>query len=346
MVDMMTYCKMFPDYNRILLQREDGEVDAFDEMPHFISNNEELTTNQLLLLPKTTYGYSLREKKWISIYIEQMSEVVWNKKAFDLLVLEEETKILLRALIDVRMSKAKTFDDIVAGKGNGLVMLLHGSPGTGKSLTAESVAEFAGKPLYRVTCGDIGTEPVEVEQYLNTIFYLGKTWDCVLLLDEADVFLEERSVNDLQRNSLVSIFLRGLELYEGIIILTSNRVGTFDEAFQSRIRFALRYEPLGKRSRRAIWNNLFNMLLDDDNEINVNIPNLDRRLDELALYEVNGRQIRNALLTARQLALHRQESLEWSHLMQVLKLSDKFNKYLKEVKGHSDEDWAKSQALR
>jgi SpoVK/Ycf46/Vps4 family AAA+-type ATPase len=187
---------------------------------------------------------------------------------------------------------------------------------------------------------------VEVEQYLNTIFYLGKTWDCVLLLDEADVFLEERSVNDLQRNSLVSIFLRGLELYEGIIILTSNRVGTFDEAFQSRIRFALRYEPLGKRSRRAIWNNLFNMLLDDDNEINVNIPNLDRRLDELALYEVNGRQIRNALLTARQLALHRQESLEWSHLMQVLKLSDKFNKYLKEVKGHSDEDWAKSQALR
>lgn len=66
-----------------------------------------------------------------------MSEVVWNKKAFDLLVLHEETKGLIRALIDVRMSKAKKFDDIVSGKGNGLVMLLHGSPGTGKSLTAE-----------------------------------------------------------------------------------------------------------------------------------------------------------------------------------------------------------------
>jgi hypothetical protein len=168
----------------------------------------------------------------------------------------------------------------------------------------------------------------------------------VLLLDEADVFLEERSINDLQRNSLVSIFLRSLEFYEGIIFLTSNRVGTFDEAFQSRIRVALRYEPLSVQSRRMIWSNFFNMLLDDDQDVGVNIPSLERRLDDLAKYKINGRQIRNVLLTARQLALHRQENLEWSHLQQVLKLSDSFNKYLNEVKGHSDEDWAKSQALR
>jgi hypothetical protein len=84
-----------------------------------------------------------------------------------------------------------------------------------------SVAEFAEKPLYRVTCGDIGTDAQKVEAYLHTILYLGKIWDCgectdlepklfklthdlVILLDEADVFLEERSVMDLQRNSLVS----------------------------------------------------------------------------------------------------------------------------------------------
>jgi hypothetical protein len=84
-----------------------------------------------------------------------------------------------------------------------------------------SLAEFAEKPLYRVTCGDIGTDAQKVEAYLNTILYLGKIWDCgeradlepklfklthdpVILLDEADVFLEERSVLDLKRNSLVS----------------------------------------------------------------------------------------------------------------------------------------------
>ncbi|KAI0013756.1 P-loop containing nucleoside triphosphate hydrolase protein [Xylariaceae sp. FL0662B] len=221
-----------------------------------------------------------------------------------------------------------------------------GSPGTGKTVTAESVAEFAEKPLYRVTCGDIGITAEAAERYLDTVLYLGKTWDCVLLLDEADVFLEERTVSDLQRNSLVSVFLRVLEYYEGILILTSNRVGTFDEAFQSRIRVALHYQPLTSNSRKAIWRNFFEMLIDDDDEIKVNIRGLEDRLDELASFEMNGRQIRNAMLTARQLALHQDESLEWKHLSQVIKLTDSFNQYLKDLRGHSAEDWAKSSSLR
>ncbi|KAI0126176.1 hypothetical protein BJ170DRAFT_462939 [Xylariales sp. AK1849] len=343
MIDMATYSKM---HGMRAFQPSSEEPIEFDDMPQSISQDDDVTDTQMLLLPATTHGYSLREKKWVSLNVGQMGDVVWNKKAFDRLVLEKDTKELLRALIDVRMSDTKKLDDLVVGKGNGLIMLLHGSPGTGKSLTAESVAEFAEKPLYRVTCGDIGTDAQAVEKYLETILYLGKIWDCVLLLDEADVFLEERSVSDLRRNSLVSVFLRVLEYYEGIMILTSNRVGTFDEAFQSRIRVALRYEPLTSKSRKAIWRNFFEMLEDDDEEIKVNIRDLEGRLNELAAFKINGRQIRNVLLTARQLALHKKESLEWKHLSQVMKLSNDFNKYLNEIKGHSDEDWAKSQALR
>lgn len=41
-----------------------------------------------------------------------------------------------------------------------------------------SVAEIAEKPLYRVTCGDIGTDAPKVEKYLETVLYLGKIWDC------------------------------------------------------------------------------------------------------------------------------------------------------------------------
>lgn len=76
-------------------------------------------------------------------------------------------------------------------------------------------------PLYSVTCGDIGTKSEIVENYLRSVFALGKKWNCglmqwdsfrnkcanqraVLLLDEADVFLEERTLSDLKRNSLVS----------------------------------------------------------------------------------------------------------------------------------------------
>lgn len=141
------------------------------------------------------------------------------------------------------------------------------------------------------------------------------------------------------------MFLRILEYYEGILILTSNRVGTFDEAFKSRIQVAIHYDDLTKKSRKAIWRNFFDMIEESSDE-DANMPELERRLDQLAQEEMNGRQIRNALLTSRQLAKHRNERLDWEHLSQVMKTSAAFNKYLKAVRGHSDEQWAREEMLR
>jgi hypothetical protein len=74
----------------------------------------------------------------------------------------------------------------------------------------------------------------------------------VVLLDEADVFLEARSSKNLDRNKLVSIFLRLLEYFEGIMFLTTNRVENMDSAFESRIHLMLQYENLDKSARREI----------------------------------------------------------------------------------------------
>ncbi|KAM0228529.1 hypothetical protein ACHAP5_011918 [Fusarium lateritium] len=339
MIDMSTYQKMHHSYNR------GGEGSfKFDKWPVTIHKQEVLSNQMKMILPPMTYGFNMQEKKWVLLAVDKIQPVKWNKKAFDRLVLDPKTKEMIYALVDVQTSKDKKMDDIITGKGNGLIILLHGSPGTGKTLTAESVAEIAEKPLYRVTCGDVGTDAEEVEKYLQSVLYLGNIWDCVLLMDEADVFLEERTMADLQRNSLVSVFLRILEYYEGILILTSNRVGTFDEAFKSRIQVAVHYDNLTRRSRKQIWQNFFDMI-EEANE-DVNMPELENRLDELAAEEMNGRQIRNALLTARQLAKHRKERLGWEHLSQVMKTSAAFNRYLKEVRGHSDEQWAREEMLR
>ena len=81
------------------------------------------------------------------------------------------------------------------------------------------------------------------------MLHLGKIWNCVVLLDEADVFLEQRGLEDLNRNALVSAFLRVVEYFEGILILTTNRVGTCDEAFKSRIQLALHYPPLSEEQK-------------------------------------------------------------------------------------------------
>jgi len=170
----------------------------------------------------------------VKLLVDYMLPVEWNKAAFRNLALDDETKELITALITNKIESEKS-TDLMAGKGNGLIMLLHGGPGTGKTYTAEGVAELAEKPLYRVTCGDIGTNPIDVEKYLTKVLLLGKIWSCVVLLDEAEVFLQERNLEDLQRNALVSVFLRVLEYYDGTLILTSNRVATFDEDFNSRI---------------------------------------------------------------------------------------------------------------
>jgi SpoVK/Ycf46/Vps4 family AAA+-type ATPase len=94
--------------------------------------------------------------------------------------------------------------DLVRGKGKGLIILLHGAPGVGKTSTAECVAEHTRRPLFSITCGDIGETAEEVERNLDRCFQLAHRWGCVLLLDEADVFLAQRSKTDLRRNALVS----------------------------------------------------------------------------------------------------------------------------------------------
>lgn len=70
--------------------------------------------------------------------VDNCHSIKWNQEAFDrlVLVLDDDAKKMIYALVNAERPPGK-MGDIVAGKGNGLVMLLHGSPGTGKTLTAE-----------------------------------------------------------------------------------------------------------------------------------------------------------------------------------------------------------------
>jgi SpoVK/Ycf46/Vps4 family AAA+-type ATPase len=280
------------------------------------------------------------------LFIEHIRPVRWNKEAFEhRLVLKEEKKELMRALVTVHIAKSNAIrTDFMEGKGEGLIILLHGGPGTGKTLTAESVAEFAERPLYRVTCGDIGTDPEHVEKYLEAVLLLGTTWGCVVLLDEADIFLEMRTQTDLQRNALVSVFLRVLEYYEGILILTTNRIGTFDEAFKSRVQLALHYPPLGVQGRWEVWRNFVQSLTEGGESMDS--EELRRKLDVLAHHELNGRQIRNTINTARQLARYKGETLRYRHLDQAIQVVNEFEKYVLEVHGDGDEELARGQGNR
>ncbi|XDG10535.1 hypothetical protein ABKA04_010150 [Annulohypoxylon sp. FPYF3050] len=293
----------------------------------------------LYLLPTTIKGFNLRKKRWLDLPVDNLGDVVWNTKAFDSLVLEESTKELIKALVS-NQTETERSTDVISGKGNGLILLLHGGPGTGKTLTAESVAETAEKPLYPVTCGDIGTEPEAVENYLESVLHLGKTWGCVVLLDEADVFLEQRSLEDLRRNALVSVFLRVLEYYEGILILTSNRVGTFDEAFKSRIQLSVHYKNLNAEDRGRIWSNFISRLQELDKD-GVDFNDLQRNIMLLANYAMNGREIRNVITLARQYTQWKRKQhqnperckLNYGAIKSIIETASKFDRYIKQLHG-------------
>jgi SpoVK/Ycf46/Vps4 family AAA+-type ATPase len=104
-----------------------------------------------------------------------------------------------------------------------------------------------------VSAGELGTTAEAVEERLPRIFKRASRWKAVLLLDEADVLLEQRSVQDIHRNALVCVFLRTLEYYPGMMFLTTNRVRQIDDAIASRIHFKLKYDNLNLEQRTNIW---------------------------------------------------------------------------------------------
>lgn len=215
-----------------------------------------LRDEDLVLLPKRLFAYALRERRFLPIDLNLLKPIRREVGVFENLRIQRDYKDVVRGLVmshfqkkelERRYADAATEgpgQDLIQGKGRGLVVLLHGVPGVGKTATAEAVAMENQKPLFVITCGDLGLTPHAVEASLKNVFRLAHLWDCVLLLDEADVFLSQRSKLDMKRNALVSVFLRVLEYYNGLLFLTTNRVGTIDEAFKSRIHLSLYYVSL------------------------------------------------------------------------------------------------------
>ncbi|KAK5558784.1 hypothetical protein LTR46_002973 [Exophiala xenobiotica] len=337
MIDMATYKRLHQD--------DESRIPTNSSRSPGQTYPESASDQSVYLYPPTVIGYSMCLKKWVNLHVNRISDVKWNDLVFSHLVIDPESKELMQALVGSKLAVEKG-TDVIVGKGNGLVVLLHGPPGTGKTFTAEGVAEFARKPLYRVTCGDIGTTPEGVEKSLQSILHLGKIWDCVVLLDEADVFLEERGDGELQRNALASVFLRCLDYYDGILILTSSRVGTFDEAFKSRVQLSLHYEKVKGPQRRKIWQNFINRVREIDSA-NVDADEILDNIEELSGHPMNGREIRNSITTAMQLAQYKGQTFGFTHLKHVINVAQGFDKYLTALReGISDDDIKRGQGLR
>ena len=280
----------------------------------------ELTDDDYFICQSTTVAFALDQKTWVSeVRIAYLSEIEWRGDPFSSLQFTEGAKRLVLRLVKgfIDRSSTDTYDDIIKGKGKGLMFLLHGPPGLGKTLTAESVAESARRPLYRVTTGELSTDVEKLESQLSDILRLGARWKAVVLLDEADVLMTRRSVSDLHRNAIVAVFLRLLEYYRGMLFLTTNRVDNFDEAFYSRIHITLEYGELKKEWRSNIWRQHVH-LASSQNQTPATKLWSDEMFLVLGELGTNGREIKNYTRTAYAFARAENEDLALQHVIMLL----------------------------
>ncbi|KAE8422372.1 P-loop containing nucleoside triphosphate hydrolase protein [Aspergillus pseudocaelatus] len=305
-IDAASYLDANPDENRGLVALDDDSM-----MPTLHISDDghadtrrpdksgkqirELTDEQLLLCSPHVRGYSLKLKKWGMFEVTKITSITWNNDAFSHLMLPTGYKNLILSFVEGQATSKKAFDDVIKGKGLGILMLLVGSPGTGKTLTAEAVADRVQKPLYMLSAGELGQSAEDIENRLTDILQLTEKWNAVLLFDECDVFLQERSIQHLAHNEIVAVFLRLLEYYRGILIMTSNRADIIDRAFKSRIHLILHYPELVPQAKEQIWrqfvhrSNSQNILTDDE-------------YSRLGALPMNGRQIKNVVQIATLLA--------------------------------------------
>ncbi|KAI0888962.1 P-loop containing nucleoside triphosphate hydrolase protein [Annulohypoxylon maeteangense] len=270
--------------------------------------------SERLICSPLVRGYSLSKKKWYDLFVSNISDITWDN-SFDRLVLGTNEKELLLGFAETKLQQSTQFDDVVAGKGNGVIILLAGPPGVGKTLTAESIADQMRVPLYPLSAGELGISPETVERQLYQALTLCQEWDAVLLLDEADVFLEKRNKSNLQRNELASIFLRLLEYFKGMMFLTTNRKDSIDVAFQSRIDLTIPFSQLSKDSRLSVWKNFIGKEAYFQDEAQG-----ESRLRGLASHDMNGRQIKNVVKLAKMLATRRKQPLDDDHLSAILEM--------------------------
>lgn len=162
---------------RIFLANDDfikaSKQHRFDERNN---SHMELRTEDLELLPNRVFAYAFRERKHVALDVTRMRAIAEQTGVLQALAIPKQKKAMIQSLVNSHFEKKELegkmdsenvgnmTQDIILAKGKGLVILLHGVPGVGKTATAEAVALDKKRPLFSVTCGDIGSEMDDVDE--------------------------------------------------------------------------------------------------------------------------------------------------------------------------------------
>ncbi len=291
-----------------------------------------------------------KKKKSIKLKLDKLVEeqelFEYLKPTTDLsdVVLHPKTREVLNTIIkqvdkDV-FAKLKAWGLKDKRKGIDARIIFYGHPGTGKTMTAVSLAKTLKRPVLSFDCSKILSMYVgESEKNVRKIFDDFKTLskkakvDPILLLNEADQFLSSRtegsgSSADKMHNQMQNIFLEQIEKFEGILIATTNLLENIDKAFSRRFNYKIEFKKPSKRERKRLWHFMLPENADYEEELDVS---------ELAKHELTGGQINLIIRNTAYMVAVRDES--------VFTLKDFLGEIEKEL-GTSFENEGKSMGFR
>ena len=235
----------------------------------------------------TVIVYHLSKHGRYRVNAAELLDYEFDKTMSQQLILPQVTK----DLVDVLVSQGRvSFKDIIHGKGMGACILLGGAPGVGKTLTAEVFAEATERPLLSVQAAQLGISPDNIEQNLRAILRKGSRWNAVVLIDEADVYINERGL-DLDQNAIVAAFLRILEQHTATIFMTTNHIDRVDDAIISRCLARIDYQMPSVEAQKRIW-----QVLNRLNDTGLSDYQIDRMVADNP--DLSGRDIKQLLKLA------------------------------------------------
>ena len=199
--------------------------------------------------------------------------------------------------------------------GKGVSMMFYGPPGTGKTMAAQVIANELHLELYKVDSAAVTSKYIgETQKNLDAVFEGAGKSQSILFFDEADALFGKRAevkeANDKYANAETAFLLQKMEEHEGVVILATNLMQNFDEAFKRRIKFIIEIPFPNKEERLAMWKKVFPKEAPVGNSVDY---------EYLAQqFELSGSSIKNIAVAAAFLAGAQKQEIQMGHILSSL----------------------------
>ncbi|KAG1751271.1 uncharacterized protein EDB91DRAFT_1297671 [Suillus paluster] len=278
-------------------------------------------------LPYSIGGYDLEAREWRTFRMWDLKPVESDQEAWRKLVMDENTKDLIRALVDTTGRSLGLPQPVQLSKGKNV--LLTGSLGTGRMTAVHAVCNLFKRPLLAISARDFPGNKLDLVPHIAGYMSLAATWNAVIVVKDADVFLKSAFLRD--RDSINAAFRQ----FESDDCITFWVTTICDKDLLRSFTAVVEFPELDAAARRRLWLSHFGRdeparILSNNSERTLTSSSSGdqkkadylahvRDIEKLSWYQFDGRMIENIMVSARALAASNQEHLSTHHVKVVIK---------------------------